>query len=415
MLRHLGFPDLGRHRRFVSALGIDAIGSGVWTPVSLLYFLTQTDLSLVHVGLALSLGSLAAVPLVPMVGHIVDSFGAKRIIQAGNLIEAAAFALYPFAHHLLAVIGVVVLSSVGRSFFYGAYGPFVSAITQPGERETWFGFLHAMRNAGFGIGGLLAGLAVSLGTSTAYDAVVLANAASYLLSFVLMQAVPVPERSAPGAPAAGAWSAVLRDRGYLWLVGNNFGYAMVGMTLNIVMPVYFVHLLGLPGWLTGAAYVINTVMVGLGQGVVVRAMTGIVRTRVIAAAALFTAVGFGGMWAASGVPQRAAVPLVLLAAVVFTLGEMTAGPVLGALAAESAPVERRGRYMAVVQLSWTISSAVAPVLYAAMLDRGPAVIWGGLLVLVALWALSCLPLRRLLPLAARPVTNLAEVDRVETA
>ena len=70
MLRRLGFPDLGRHRRFVTALGIDAVGSGVWTPVSLLYFLSQTDLSLVHVGLALSVGSLAAVPLasrLPMV------------------------------------------------------------------------------------------------------------------------------------------------------------------------------------------------------------------------------------------------------------------------------------------------------------------------------------------------------------
>ncbi|MGN6253135.1 MAG: MFS transporter [Marmoricola sp.] len=413
MLRRLGFPDLGRHRRFVTALGIDAVGSGVWTPISLLYFLSQTDLSLVRVGLALSIGSLAAVPLVPMVGQVVDALGPKRVIQTGNLVEAAAFALYPFAHSLLAVIGVVVLSSIGRSLFYGAYGPFVTAITRPGERETWFGFLHAMRNAGFGIGGLLAGLAVTIGTSAAYDAVVLANAASYLLSFALMQAVPLPEHAAPAARMRGAWSTVLRDRGYRWLVTNNFGYAMAGLTLNIVMPVYFVRLLGLPGWLTGAAYVINTVMIGLGQGVVVGAMTGVVRTRVIAIAVGFTALGFAGMWAASGVPGPIAVALVLVAAVVFTLGEMTAGPVLGALAAESAPVALRGRYMAAVQLSWTASSALAPLLYATMLDGGAAVTWGGLLVLVGLWGATCVPLRRLLPLAALPVTNLAEIDRVE--
>lgn len=411
MLRRLGFPDLGRHRRFVSALGIDAIGSGVWTPVSLLYFLSQTDLSLLHVGLAMTIGSLAAVPLVPLVGQVVDGFGAKRIIQAGNLVEALAFALYPFAHHLAAVIGVVVLSSVGRSLFYGAYGPFVTAITRPGERETWFGFLHAMRNAGFGIGGLLAGVAVSVGTSAAYDAVVLANAASYLLSFALMQAVPVPDHGGTPVRRRGpraAWGPVLHDRGYRWLVANNFGYAMAGMTLNVVMPVYFVHLLGLPGWLTGAAYVINTVMIGLGQGVVVRAMTGRVRTRVVLAAAGFTAVGYGGMWGAAALPESTAIGLVLVAAVIFTLGEMTAGPVLGALAAESAPADLRGRYMAVVQLSWTVSSAIAPLLYAAMLDRGTAVTWGGLLVLVGLWAATCVPLRRTLPLASRRVTNAAE-------
>ena len=28
MLRRLGFPDVGPHRRFVSAMGIDALGSG---------------------------------------------------------------------------------------------------------------------------------------------------------------------------------------------------------------------------------------------------------------------------------------------------------------------------------------------------------------------------------------------------
>ena len=55
MLQRLGFPRVGEHGRFVTAIGIDAVGSGVWMPVSMIFFLSTTELSLVQVGLALSL------------------------------------------------------------------------------------------------------------------------------------------------------------------------------------------------------------------------------------------------------------------------------------------------------------------------------------------------------------------------
>jgi MFS family permease len=111
------------------------------------------------------------------------------------------------------------------------------------------------------------------------------------------------------------------------------------------------------------------------------------------------------MWLAAPLPDAAAVVVVLAGAVVFTLGEMSGSPVISALAAESPPAELRGRYMAVVQLSWSVASTVAPLLFTAMLDAGTAVTWGGLLVLLGLWALTCVPLHRRLPLASRPVTN----------
>jgi MFS family permease len=402
----LGFPAVGAHRRFVAALAIDAVGSGVWQPVSILYFLAQTDLSLVEVGLAVSIGSFVALPLVPLTGQLVDTFGAKRLLQTGNVLQAVGFAAYPLAHSLGTVTAVLVVSTAGRTFFWGSYGPLVAGITREGERETWFGFLHAMRNAGFGIGGLVAAAAVSIGSDAAYTTVVVANAASYVLAWLLMRTVPAGGRATAG-PAAplGGWGVVARDRGYRWLVVNNLGNAMAGMALTITMPVYFVTLLGLPGWTPGAVFVINTVMIGVGQGLVVRRMTGVVRTHVILAAVAFTAVGYAAMWLAAPLPVAAAVVVVLAGAVVFTLGEMSGSPVISALAAESPPAELRGRYMAVVQLSWSVASTVAPLLFTAMLDAGTAVTWGGLLVLLGLWALTCVPLHRRLPLASRPVTN----------
>jgi MFS family permease len=201
---------------------------------------------------------------------------------------------------------------------------------------------------------------------------------------------------------------VLRDRGYRWLIGSNFGYAMTGMALNVAMPVYVVDMLGLPGWVSGGVFVINTVMIGVGQGLVVRGMTGAVRRWVLHVAVAFSATSFVMFYAAGALSVVTAVALVLVAAFVYTLGEMTAGPVVAALSAEAAPADQRGRYMASTQLAWSISSAVAPLLYSALLHRGSLALWAGAVLLCAVWALLVEVLAVRMPLAGWAVTNVAE-------
>ena len=80
MLSRLGFPAVGRHRAFVSALAIDALGGGIWMPLSLLYFLRQTDLTLVELGLVITVANLGVVPFVPVIGRLVDRLGPKALM-----------------------------------------------------------------------------------------------------------------------------------------------------------------------------------------------------------------------------------------------------------------------------------------------------------------------------------------------
>jgi MFS family permease len=135
MLERLGFPDVGPHRRFVSALAIDALGSGVWMPLSMLYFLHQTSLSLVELGLAMTIANTAVIPVVPVIGSLVDRLGPRVVMQVGNAGAAAAFVLYPFAHSLVTVTVLVFFATGTRQAFWGALGPMVTQITRPGERE----------------------------------------------------------------------------------------------------------------------------------------------------------------------------------------------------------------------------------------------------------------------------------------
>lgn len=398
----------------MSALAIDALGGGIWMPLSLLYFLRQTDLTLVELGLVITVANLAVTPLVPVIGRLVDRLGPKAVMQVGNLLQGAMFVLYPFAGSVVTVGLVVGVTCLGRTMFWSSNGPLVTQIAPPGERELWFGFVQALRNAGYGVGGLLASVALTIGSSTAYDAVVLANGASYFLAFALMTGVESGGRPERAEVRRSGFAVVAHDRGYRLLVVVIFLYALTEMTLNVTMPVYFADLLGLPGWVPGIVFVVNTVMIGLGQGLVVRSMTGAARYRVVLAAIGFTASSFVMMLAADAFSVGLATAVVLVAAVVYTVGEMVAGPVLGALSAETAPDEHRGTYMSVVQLGWNLSSAVAPLVYAALLDRGAAAAWAGPLVLCGVWALCVLRLPHVLPRAATRVTNTADEPAPES-
>jgi len=411
MLERLGFPAVGHHRRFVTALGIDALGSGIWLPVSLIYFLRTTDVGLVQLGLTLTIANLVLVPLGPVAGHLTDAVGPKRMIQAGNVLQCASFLAFPLATNVW-LIGVLMgAATLGRTMFWSANGPMITQITRAGEREQWFGFVHAMRNAGMGVGGLLSAVALTIGTDAALHGVALANAASYAVSFLLMRGVSGGERPVGhAAVAAGGWAALARDRAYQVLVVCTFLYALTEMSLNVAMPVYFAEVLSLPAWVPGTVFVINTVMIGLGQGLVVRGMTGHVRARVLLTGIACTASSFLVFLVAGELTVPVATAIVLAGAFVYTLGELMVGPVLGALSAETAPEEFRGRYMSATGLAWNCAGAIAPVCYTALLARGSVATWGGAFLLCLAWAGSVLVLRRAMPRAGRPVTNAVEEE-----
>jgi MFS family permease len=376
-------------------------------PVSMLYFLAVTPLTLVQVGAAISAASLVALPAGPAIGALVDRLGAKQVLLAGNALQAAGFVAYLFVESFAAVLVWTILVTVGRTAFWGSYGNIVAAIARPGERERWFGFLGALRNVGFAVGGLASGVAIAIGTDAAFAAVVAANAASYLVAFWLLLAVPDVHPAAHGH-LPGTWATVLRDRPYRLLVVAQVGYSLPMMVLNFALPVYVVTLLGLPGWITGVVFTVNCVMVGFGQGLVVTGLTGRIRYRVLLAAQAAFAASYLVFLGAASLPVVLASVVVVAGTVVYTLAELMGGPVLGALAADASPDHLRGRYLSMIQLAWNLSSTVAPLLFAWLLGSGTSPLWLVMLVVAAAASLVVVRLGSVLDHAGRAVTNRAE-------
>jgi MFS family permease len=155
-------------------------------------------------------------------------------------------------------------------------------------------------------------------------------------------------------------------------------------------------------------FTVNCLMVGLGQGLVVNALTGRVRFRVLLATQAAFAASYVVFLGASALSVAAAVVVMVIGGMVYTLAELMGGPVLAALGAEAAADHLRGRYLSLIQLAWNVSSTIAPVLFAWLLEEGAAPLWWVMLAVAAASALVAARLGAVLPHAAERVTNRAE-------
>ncbi len=389
MLTRLGLPAVGVHRPVVVALVVDAIGSGLFLPFSVLFFVATTDLTVAQVGLAVSVGGIVRFAAGPVAGSLADRVGPQRVLIVANLLQAAGFVGYLFVDRLWALMLVTLFVQAGNAGFWSSYPPLVVAISAPGERERWFGLLGALRNVGFAVGALAAGAAVSIGGIAGYRALALANAASYVLAAVLLhrartRAVPTTQKATTQkatiqqATTGPGWRAVLADRPYLALSAANVSVATTALALTLVMPVWAVENLGLPAWVPGAALTVNCLMCGLLQGPVVVAMTGHRRYRALQLSMGLQVFAAAVLLAAGSVSVRIGIVLVMLGVVVLTVGEMIESPVSNTVAAEAAPDAARGRYLAVHQTSWNVASVVAPASLTALLSVSGLAVFGTL-------------------------------------
>jgi Major Facilitator Superfamily len=369
-------PTPQRHQSFVAAMAIDSVAAGVFQPATTIFLLATTRLSLPVIGTALTVAGLLALPVGLLAGRAVDDLGPAPVLALSNAAQAAGVAGYLVLHSFWGVIACAWVASSGRGVFFGTFGVALSAIAGPGERERWFGRIGGVRNLGQAAGGLVTGIALAVGTPAAYTAIIVVTAASFLGAIPLMTHLPRPgrEMDRPGA-SHQSWATVLRDRPYWIVVAHWATFAFSGYVLGVGIPAYAAVVLGLPDWVAGAAFALNTLLVGFGQSRVVRRLDGRVRSRVMAASHAGYATGFLVLLAAALAHGAAAIGIVMAGVAVYTLGETVGGPVSAAVALDAAPAEVRGRYLALFQLAGSAVGAAAPAILSGLLVVGAAATW----------------------------------------
>ncbi|QMU70501.1 MFS transporter [Streptacidiphilus sp. P02-A3a] len=380
---------------------MDSLGSGLFLPYALLYFLDTTRVSLPVIGLALSAAAALALPCSALFGPLVDRLGAHRSVVLANLAQAAGFLGYLQADSAERIAAFGFLVTAGQNLFWAANGALVAQVWEPDDRRRWFGLLRAVRNLGTGVGALLSSTLAADTSPTDGRVLAAANAASFLLAAALLShwhphdppaaaTEPAPPAFPPPAPAPRGYRQVLADRRFAALNAATVLFVLCLLGPPLILAVYVTRSLGQPAWVAGALLAANTALVVVLQTPLTEFLRVHRSARLLRLAAGLFAVSFALFWAAA--PPRGAVWTTLSLATglaCYTAGEIVCSPVLTDLVATLAPAHLRGRYFALNQTSWSLAAVVTPTLLTRLLTAGPAALWATLLTAAAIaWALT---------------------------
>lgn len=407
--KRLGIPSLKGTRGFLVATLIDALGSGLFMPFSLLYFHVVAGFPLAVIGLVFSIAAIFALFIPPLAGSLVDRFGAKRVVIAAQVLQGCGFLCYLVVHGLVVMGGSVLLVALGQRLFWSAYFTLLVDLTPSEERDQWFGLVGAAQNAGIGLGSFSAGLLVAQTGGAGYALLVIANALSFFLAAGLLIFSPhTAPHSHPRPSQRMNYRAVFQDHPFLAFTATNVIFALGSMLLGIGLPVYGVVTLHLPVWIIGSLLACNTILLATMQTLLVQRLKPYRRTRVLALA--------GGLWAgwcllyafALLIPPVARLPYLFGATGLYTLAELLHAPTSNALAAEASPEALRGRYLALFQMAFSLASILTPALFTILFTLSPGLPWlsGGILLLCA--SLAMYALERHLPAQAVQGVSSAE-------
>ncbi len=400
---------------------VDAVGNGLFMPLSLVFFTKLTDVPLALLGVLISVGNLITLPIPVWAGTLADRFGALPLVIGAQLLQAVGFFGYAWVHGPVGIFITVTLTAVGVRFFWSAIFTAIADYTDTNpstrSKDTWYAWSNMARTGGLGAGGLVTGAAIAGGSAAGYRATAFAAAGCFALAALAIAIFVRVPRLVHEHPETGprGYGMLLRDRPFLGLIGVNTVYALSSMMLGLALPTVVLTGLHDPAWLSSGLLVGNTVLISALGAPVIRRVAGYRRTRLVMAAA-----GLWTLWCllfATLSPGHLiwTVVLMVAATLMFTLAETLHAPVSAALSAAAAPASARGRYLATFQYSFTIAGIIAPTFFTTLFAIHRSVPW---LVLGALDAASIgvmLLLERTLPTAAlreRPRSSPAAEEQV---
>jgi MFS family permease len=361
-------------RRLLVASFADALGTGLFLPLSVIYLTRIVGLSPTRVGLGLAIAGFLAIAAGPLSGTLLGRFDARRIVLGCFAASALGFAAYIAVDSFATFLGVAILVQFAGRMERPATAVLALGVTPRPRQLDALAWQYSLRNLGYGIGGLLAALALLAHGRTPFVVLLGANAVSYVVAGLLVLQLPAvrpPER--PEADAAG-YREVIRDRAYMGLALLNVIMALHDSLLVVAMPLWIVTHTRAPLALSGLLFALNTVLVVLLQVRITRnvaARGGLARSYRTAAVSFVVACGAFAL--AAGAPALVAIVLLVLALGALTRAELASSAGEWLLSVELAPARLRERYLSVFKTSMAVQQAVGPVLVTTVLTH-----WGRL-------------------------------------
>ena len=366
-----GIADLPRGIWIVFAATLINRAGTMALPFLVLYLTQSLGFAPTQAGLAMALyggGSLVAGPLS---GWLCDRVGPLWVIQSSLVMSGTFLAIFPLAQSYTIILAMTFLWAVVGEAYRPAGAAFLSDLVPPRQRNAAYALYRLAVNLGMSIGPLVGGL---LASRVSYPSLFWVDGATSILagvvfavahSRVVFPSVPV-EECAGEVSDLTAWT----DLRLLYFMVAIMPVAMVFFQFEGALPLFMVRNLGLSESVYGAIFLVNTVLIVLFEVPLNLATSGWPHRRLLALGALLTAVGVGGLVFTTGVLGIAAT------IVVWTFGEMILMPNSVAYVADISPQKRRGSYMGVYHVTFSLAFGIGPWIGTVLLDQfGATIVW----------------------------------------
>ncbi|HEX8867039.1 MAG TPA: MFS transporter, partial [Lentzea sp.] len=176
--------------RYAVALAVDALGTGLLRPFLLLYGVMVLNLSASATGVAMTAGIVAGLVCMPAVGRWLDQGARSTVVAASMLVRVLGVVLLvaaPAGHVWLFATAALFLG-IGNQAWPAAHSALVATISHGRERDAALAGGRALRNAGLGVGALVATACLAGGT-TALQALAVVTGLAYLVAAALTWSV----------------------------------------------------------------------------------------------------------------------------------------------------------------------------------------------------------------------------------
>ncbi|MFI7276124.1 MFS transporter [Streptomyces sp. NPDC049879] len=370
LLRASGGP------RYATALVVDALGTGLLRPFLLLYGVLVLGLSGPVTGAAMTGGIVVGLLCMPAVGKWLDRGARSTVVAASMLVRVLGVVLLlaaPAGHVWLFATAALFLG-IGNQAWPAAHAALVATVAHGRERDAALATGRALRNAGLGVGALIATVCLA-GGSTALRVLAVATGLAYLTAAALAFSVRLRARPADTGGDAAPEGPAPRIGA---LLAANVVYVFCLQVPEIALPLILVTQLDASPMWSAAIFVANTVLVVTLQVPVTLLMSRFPRRTVLVVAGAVLTASYLGFLAAASLGPGWAAPAVAAVSVVCTLGEILYAGSATALVTALAPAHAMGRLLARFEMSTGFGLAVSPAVITALAPRGPGALWGGL-------------------------------------
>jgi MFS family permease len=359
-------------------MGLDTLLTIGWSsasPFLALYLYNVRGLSMSLVGMIFLVGGLMTGATNLLGGMLSDRFGRRRLLIAIAAVSTLFSLFLALLIGMSAPILLIIAFFIATRSINGTIGPTTGAIVadlSPRDRlAESYAVVRIGGNVGFAIGPAIGGYLmgfISYGWLFSISAVVSLTVTALVYFFL---------RETYGGSKAHvnlrSTLAVAKDRSFLFFVIVSILLVLSIGHLGTTLSVFTVDRLGFTTAQYGLLLTLNGLIVVVLQYPVTRIVERFTKAKGLIIGSLFYVAGYSLLGWIAGFNWA------ILVIILITAGEVTLTPISSAVVAESAPTDKRGRYMGFFTLGQTVGFALSPLFGGVLLDNFPTesrLLWG---------------------------------------